>query len=170
MTKPAEYWVEKLRMEKHPEGGWFKEVYRSGEIIPHETLPPTFSGPRNFSTSIFFLLKGEQFSGFHKILSDELWHFYSGSSLNIYQIDREGYLKEHHLGLNMDAGEQPQLVIDKETWFASRLKEPLTDNYALVGCTVSPGFDFNDFELANAEHLKQQFPNHTKIIEELCVR
>lgn len=170
MIKPTEYWIEKLRMEQHPEGGWFKEVYRSEEIISQEALPPIFSGARNFSTSIYFLLQGDQFSGFHKILSDELWHFYSGSSLIIYQIAHEGHLHEHHLGLDMDAGEQPQLVIDKNTWFASRLKEPKSDNYALVGCTVSPGFDFADFELAEAENLKQQFPNHAQIIEELCVR
>lgn len=157
-------------MEAHPEGGWFKEVYRSEEIIPQEALPPTFSGTRNFSTSIYFLLQGEQFSGFHKILSDELWHFYAGSSLIIYQLDNNDHLHEHHLGLDMDAGEQPQLVIDKETWFASRLKDQKPDNYALVGCTVSPGFDFADFELAEAESLKKQFPNHTEIIGELCVR
>lgn len=157
-------------MEQHPEGGWFKEVYRAEEVIPQEALPPVFSGPRNYSTSIYFLLQGEQFSGFHRIQSDEMWHFYSGSPLIIYQIDQAGHLHEHHLGQDMDAGEQLQLVIGKNTWFASRLKEPTGSNYALVGCTVAPGFDFADFELAEAESLKQQFPNHAAIIGELCVR
>lgn len=168
--KPAGYWIEKLRMQQHPEGGWFKEVYRSEGLIPQEALPPDFGGVRNFSTSIYFLLQGDQFSGFHRIKSDELWHFYSGSPLNIFQIDNEGLLHEHHLGLDIEAGEGPQLVITKNTWFASRLKEQEKDNYALVGCTVAPGFNFVDFELAEVEILSERYPQHVELIQQLCVK
>ena len=80
MISSAKYWIEKLNFEKHPEGGWFKEVYRSEEVIPKKSLPEYFPGSRNISTSIYYLLEGDDFSAFHRIKSDEIWHYYEGNS------------------------------------------------------------------------------------------
>lgn len=168
--KPAGYWIEQLQMQQHPEGGWFKEVYRSEGLIDGKALPADFGGPRSFSTSIYFLLQGEQYSAFHRIKSDELWHFYAGTPLTIYQIDTSGLLHEHKLGLDLEAGQSPQLVIEKNTWFGSRLMQPEAESYALVGCTVSPGFDFQDFELATKEDLSATYPQHADLINQLCAQ
>ncbi len=86
---PAKYWVEKLKMQSHPEGGFFAETYRSTELIDKNSLPKRFSGDRNFSTGIYFLLESHHFSAFHRIQSDEMWHFYAGDALNVYYIDNE---------------------------------------------------------------------------------
>jgi len=147
--KSAIFWIEKLNLEKHPEGGWFKEIYRSAEMVPEISLPKVFSGLRNFSTSIYYLLKGDDFSSFHRIKSDEIWHYYTGnSSLEIISIEK-GELKTQILGNEPEGNQSFQLVVPKNTWFAARLTN--TKGYALAGCTVSPGFHFNDFELAGRE-------------------
>src|SRR5690349_2336535 len=94
----AEYWINKLEMERHPEGGWYREVYRAEEEIKKEHLHERYSGPRNHSTSIYFLLTSDTFSAFHRIRSDELWHFYTGSAVTVYMIDDEGNYSEAALG------------------------------------------------------------------------
>lgn len=152
----AAYWIEKLGLQKHPEGGWFAEVYRSEGIIP-ETA---FSAQRNFSTSIYFLLEGNDFSAFHRIKSDELWHFYSGCSVKIYAINSEGKLVVHKIG----DGNSFQTVIKVGEWFAAKPDDE--NSFSLVGCTVSPGFDFADFEMAKRSSLLAQFPQHSQLIKE----
>ena len=145
--KQAKYWIEKLELEKHPEGGWFKEIYRSSDIISRRALPNDFNGDRNCSTSIYYLLENEDFSSFHRIHSDEIWHYYMGSSsIEIISI-QQGELKRQLLGNDPDSNQNLQIVVPKNTWFAAQLV--LRKGYALVGCTVSPGFHFNDFELAD---------------------
>lgn len=153
-------------MQQHPEGGWFKETYRSKEVILKEHLPERFSGMRSFSTGIYFLLEGEQFSGFHRIKSDEMWHFYAGQALNVYIINENGELEVVAIGPNIDKGERFQYVVKAGCWFASRPASPET--FSLVGCTVAPGFDFEDFELARAAELEKEFPKHKTIINKLC--
>ena len=161
----SEYYIKSLGLEKHPEGGWFKEAYRSSEEIAAEHLPERFSGGRHHSTSIYFLLSSDTFSAFHRIKSDELWHFYDGSAVTIYMIDRDGNYSEITLGRNIDSGEVFQCVIPHGVWFGARVNEP--DSFCLVGCTVAPGFHFDDFELGEREKLLEMFPQHTKIINEL---
>lgn len=153
--KPAEYWIEKLQLQKHPEGGWFKEVYRSEDIISSAALPVGFSGDRSCSTSIFFLLQKEEFSAIHRIKSDELWHYYSGNSAIEILMIENGKLKKQLVGSDIERGELFQFSVTKNTWFGARLTN--TTGYALVGCTVSPGFHFDDFELAD-ERLLQKLP------------
>ncbi len=153
MKKSADYWIEKLQLQKHPEGGWFKEVYRSEEMIQTSALPSGFSGNRSISTSIYYLLEGEDFSAFHRIKSDELWHFYTGNSaIEIISIEK-GKIKQQFLGDNPQENQHFQVVVPKNTWFAARLTNK--NGYALVGCTVSPGFHFDDFEMANQELIRQ---------------
>jgi len=153
--RTASYWIKTLNLQKHPEGGWFKEVYRSDEVIPAVALPTGFSGSRSISTLIYYLLEGEDFSAFHRIKSDEIWHFYTGTSaIEIISIE-EGKIRKQILGDNPDENQFFQFVVSKNTWFAARLLN--TSGFALVGCTVSPGFHYDDFEMAT-ESLVIQYP------------
>jgi predicted cupin superfamily sugar epimerase len=163
--KKAEYYIKTLGLEKHPEGGWFKEVYRSDELIQKEHLPERFSGSRHHSTSIYFMLTSDTFSAFHRIKSDELWHFYKGSPVTIYMIDDAGKYSEILLGDDPDGGESFQCVIPAGVWFGAKVNLP--DSFSLVGCTVAPGFHFDDFELGEREELMKLFPQHKGIIARL---
>jgi len=166
--KTAGYWIEKLQLEKHPEGGYYREVYRSEESIPADVLSVRYRGSRNLSTSIYFLLQGQEFSSFHKIQSDETWHFYQGSTLELFVLETVGNLTRYLMGQHLDNGENLQLTILRNQWFAARMIDK--DSYALVGCTVAPGFHFDDFELAERSKLMTTFPQHKKLIEELTFK
>ena len=144
--KTARDWVDALGLQPHPEGGYFKETYRSTESVDQAHLPPRFGGSRAFSTAIYFLLEAGQVSAWHRIKSDELWHFYDGGPLEISVRMANGQTEVHSLGLDLEAGERPQIVIPANHWFSARPKTGTA--YTLVGCTVSPGFDFADFTLA----------------------
>ena len=157
--------IEKLELLPHPEGGYYKEIYRSPGIIPQQVLGKHFSGNRNFSTSIYFLLTSDDFSAFHRIGQDEIWYFHSGSSLFIHMIDQQGNYFRHELGTGVNKGQTPQFVVPAGYWFASNIKNK--NSYSLVGCTVAPGFDFDDFELAKREKLIDEFPQHSEIIHKL---
>ncbi len=158
------FWIQKLELQPHPEGGWFKEAYRSPERVAAEALPGRFTDKRNFSTAIYYLLEKGDFSAFHRIKSDEIWHFYDGDSLEIIEINSAGEKVTHYLGLDEENNSVPQVIISAGSWFAAR---PL-GSYTLVGCTVSPGFDFNDFEMASKGELLKQFPQHKGILSKLC--
>ncbi len=163
--KNQQYWVEKLNLQPHPEGGFFKEVYRSEGTIPATALPNNFGGSRNFATSIYFMLTAGNFSAFHRIKSDETWHFYTGESITVSVIHNDGKLEEIHLGDNPDNGEVFQATVPANAWFASALRKD--EGYSLVGCTVAPGFDFQDFEMADRERLSAEFPQHQSVIQKL---
>jgi len=165
MTEKAKYYIEKLMLQKHPEGGYFKEIYRAGEIIEADLLPGRYGGDRSFSTSIYFLLDENQVSKFHKLKSDEIWHFYDGSAIKIYIIHPGGTLEEKLLGNKLEDGETLQTVIGKGNWFGAELVEK--NKYGLIGCTVAPGFDFNDFEMGDREKLLTLFPLHSEFIKKL---
>ena len=158
----AAYWKEKLQLTPHVEGGAFKEIYRSLLSIPKQALTAEHTGDRAASTAIYFLLEQDEFSAFHRIASDELWHFYDGDNLCIYEIRENGELIQHLLGLDIEKGEQPTILINAGSWFASRVEIP--GGYCLCGCTVAPGFDFADFELADRKILQAQYPQHSGII------
>jgi len=163
-TRDSNYWIKNLNLQAHPEGGWFKETYRSKETIGKEALPERFPGSRNFSTAIYYLLEKGDLIAFHRIKSDELWHFYDGDGLEIIEITPSGELKKHILGLNTSPEALPQVTIAAGSWFASR---PL-GNYTLAGCTVSPGFNFEDFEMGSKKQLSTLFPLHKVFLDELC--
>lgn len=160
--KTAEYWREQLQLQPHVEGGAFRETYRSSWVLHKSTLPPGMKGNRNAATCIYFLLEAGQFSAFHRIMADEIWHFYDGEPLSIYEIGSDGRLTVHKLGRNLHLGEQLQVVVTAGNWFASRMD---TDaGFALVGCSVAPGFDFEDFELAQRKKLQALYPQHKELI------
>jgi predicted cupin superfamily sugar epimerase len=164
--KSAEYWVSMYNLQTHPEGGYYAETYRSSEGIAREALPERFHGARSFSTGIYFLLESSDFSAFHRIKSDEMWHFYAGESLEVFVIDPEnGELEVIKMGADPAKGETFQAVVPAGTWFASRPAHG--SSYSLVGCTVAPGFDFADFEMAGRAALTAQYPQHAALIAEL---
>lgn len=157
MNQDAAALVTRLGLEPHPEGGYFRETYRAELVLE---APPGFSGPRAACTAILFLLEDPDFSAFHRIRSDEIWHFYRGQELVIECIDPNGEHSQQGLG-----AENPQVVVKAGTWFGARLLKP--GSYALVGCTVAPGFDFSDFEMANRRELTQQYTDHSELIRSL---
>jgi uncharacterized protein len=165
LDKDAQYWIKHLGLSPHPEGGYYRATYKSDLTIVRSALPSSYRGDRSASTAIYFLLDGEDFSAFHRIASDEVWHFYTGSSLVVYVIDPAGDYSELHLGGGSDEGEVFQAVVKAGCWFASRVKDAA--GFALVGCTVAPGFDFADFELAVRSELVAAYPQHGKLIEGL---
>ena len=152
----AGYWVKKLGLEKHPEGGYFRETFRSEIKVSAAGFP---SG-RRASTAIYYLLKSGQFSAFHRIKSDELWHLYAGSALVLHVIDG-GRLETITLG--KCRGQEPQAVVKAGCWFAASVAKPRS--YSLAGCTVSPGFDFADWEMGDREKLLKEYTRHRMIIE-----
>lgn len=157
--------IQELELKSHPEGGFYKETYRSSGIIMNSSLPENYRGNRNFSTSIYFLLSSNDFSAFHRINQDETWHFYEGSSITIHQISPEGIYSSIVLGNDILEKEVYQYTVKGGFWFGATVNKK--NSYTLVGCAVAPGFDFNDFELATRNKLQKKFPNHKKIIEEL---
>ena len=163
---PINELINKFDLLPHPEGGWYKQTYKSDEIIPFHALPERFNGNRSFGTAIYFLLEGGNFSAFHRIKSDECWHFYNGDTLLIYMIHPDGELKIVPLGKDIEKEESFQYVVPAGCWFASR-PAPKSE-YCFVGCTVSPGFEFEDMDLANADELIKIYPQHAVIIKELC--
>jgi predicted cupin superfamily sugar epimerase len=165
MTKNGAYWIEELRLEAHPEGGCFKQTYKAELVLKKEVLPAGFTGARAASTAIYFLLEGKDFSAFHRLRSDEVWHFYVGSPLVMHVIERDGRYSESLLGSDPERGEVLQAVVKARCWFASRVRDGR--GFALVGCTVAPGFDFEDFEMAKRAELMRVYPQHREMIERL---
>lgn len=161
----AKHWIEKLRLEPHPEGGYFRQTYRSDVMIARDALPPGFGGARAASTAIYFLLEGENFSAFHRLRSDEVWHFYAGSPLAVEVIESGRLRSTILLGDDAEAGQVFQAVVPAGCWFASHVAD--WNGWALVGCTVAPGFDFEDFEMAKRAELVRDVPQHAEIIRRL---
>ena len=160
MKKDANYFIEKLELEQHPEGGYYKSTFSSDEEID------AFSVKRNLFTNIYFLLKSGDVSHFHRLKSDEVWYYHGGSPLTIHVIDSLGNYQEIKLGLDIENGEKPQAIVPKNTIFGSSVIEE--DTFSLVGCMVSPGFNFEDFELFTQDELIAAYPQHEQIIKRLA--
>ncbi len=165
MEQNADYWISKLNLKKHPEGGFYREIYRAEETVAAQALPERFIGPRSLSTAIYYLLKDNEFSALHRIQSDEVWHFYAGSSITIHTIDQRGRYDRILLGSNPENDEYFVAAIGARCWYGATLNEP--GSYALVGGTVAPGFEFEELELANRTDLIRSFPEHSAVIRRL---
>jgi hypothetical protein len=179
----AHEWIRRLELTPHPEGGYFRETYRSPlriqSISDRAEVPGVatrLQGPdqeRSASTAIYFLLAGDDFSALHRIASDEVWHFYYGGSLLVSAILPDGTLRTWRLGANLAGGDLPQCVVPAGAWFGAHLAPDRAatsisaDEYALVGCTVAPGFEFADFELADRRDLMAAYPEHASTIVRL---
>ena len=162
----CEEYINHLHLQPHPEGGFYRQTYFAAEAIPVIGLPDRFNAARPFSTAIYYLLQQGDFSAFHRIKSDECWHFYAGQTLLIHVIEKSGKYYCSRLGNNIALNESFQFTVPAEAWFAA---EPAVEtSFALVGCTVAPGFNFDDFEMAKKETMLQQHPHYKEVINRLC--
>lgn len=157
--------IEHLELNPHPEGGFFKETFRSKGSISQEELEEEYSGARSYSTAIYFLLTSDSFSAFHRIKQDEFWHHYDGQPINVHVITADGEYSCNVVGKNLANGQVPQFVVEGGSWFASEVHG--SGDFSLVGCTVSPGFDFEDFEMADRTELVNEFPEYSEVITKL---
>lgn len=162
----AQYYISKLGLLPHPEGGYYKRTFESEEQITDQELSVEFEGNRKLYTSIYFLLGSGDISHFHRLKSDELWYYHAGSPLTVHVIDEDGVYKEYKLGIDLENGEVPQVLVQKNSIFGSSVKDE--DTFSLVGCMVSPGFEFQDFELFTQDELLAKYPQHQDIIMKLA--
>jgi predicted cupin superfamily sugar epimerase len=191
MTNDHDYIIKKLNLVELPfEGGYYRETYRSDKSVSvdYDDLqdtkgnmtanPDTTDSPkgiRSLFTHIYYLLGGCRHSALHKVRSDEIWHFYLGSAVTIYILpdndnyngdgDDGGQLQEVKLGTNIESGEHLHYMIKGNTWFGAELADK--SSYALLGCSVSPGFEFRDFELGKRKELTVKYPKHELLINRL---
>jgi len=157
--------ITQYHLQPHPEGGYYLQTYCSTEMIQQDALPGRFKGNRYFSTAIYFLLEGQQFSAFHRIQSDELWHFYTGVGLHIFILYPDGRGEVLKLGDDLANGFSFQQMVPAGCWFGS--KPVNKTGFSFVGCTVAPGFDFADFELAKKDVLLKEYPTYSDWINML---
>jgi predicted cupin superfamily sugar epimerase len=167
-VRTAEFWIGRLGLERHPEGGWYRETYRSeGEYgFDSNSL---FGSPRSYATSIFYLLERGDRSRLHRINSDEQWYFHAGSPLDVHCFPATGVPSSFTLGDEPDAGQVLHSWVPAGNWFGASLSEQsdAPGTYTLVSCVVAPGFDFRDFSFADCKELTAKFPAHARIIEML---
>jgi hypothetical protein len=155
--------VKHLRLERHPEGGWFRETYRARETTPREALPERFRGPRAHATSILYLLERGDRSRLHRIAADEIWHFHLGDPLVVHVLEGAMGRRDLRLGPDLARGQQLTGVVEAGAWFGAR-SEGGAHGFSLVACTVAPGFDFEDFEFGDRARLLEAFPGERELI------
>ena len=184
MHPETEYIIKKLKLIKLVgEGGYYRESYRSDQhilvsdcsnedlkdnVYYYPKLGNKSSHLRSISTLIYYLLDGNQFSAFHKVKSDEIWHFYKGSSLSLYVLTDSEKILKIQIGNDLENNENIQCVIKGNTWFGAEINDK--SFYSLIGCSVSPGFEFRDFELGERDKLKTMYPQHEYIINRLTIK
>jgi uncharacterized protein len=160
MRATVETLIRELGLVPHPEGGFFRETFRA-DPLPFD-LPAR--GARSASTAIYFLLADADFSAFHRVRSDEVWHHYAGSALELHTLAKARGHEVVILGADIEHGQRPQHVVREGVLQAARLRDP---GFVLAGCTVAPGFDFADFEMPSRSDLQAWFPNHAGVIQDL---
>ena len=156
----ANHWISKLNLQPHPEGGYYKEVFRSSQYVRREES----NSLKHACTSIYYLLEHADFSGFHRIMSDEIWYFHQGGPLNIHIITEKGDYQLSELSDSQTGS--LCLVVPAGLWFAADI--PGKQGYTLVSCAVAPGFEFAEFEMADKQQLIGEYPIHEKLFDRLC--
>lgn len=157
--------IKKLALAPLPfEGGYFRRTYENGSAeLAAQAVGIEAAGKRKLCTAIYYLVTPESFSALHRVKSDELFHFYLGDSVEMIQLDANGKLTKHAMGTKLLEGEVPQLLVPRNVWQGLRLRKG--GSWALLGTTVSPGFEYEDFELADRKALSEQFPAWRSEIE-----
>lgn len=160
--------IKQLGLKPHPEGGFFHETYRSCEKIAARALPTRYRSERNVSTAIYYLLTPDSFSSLHRLRSDEIFHFYVGNPVTMLQLHGDGRGETITLGQDITAGQQLQVIVPRDIWQGMFLNDG--GEFALLGTTVAPGFDFADFEIGDRSDLIRQYPTSAAMIERLTRR
>lgn len=163
----AEAYIQHYGLQKHPEGGFYKEIYRSQEIHQAHHLPIRFGGDRHFLTSIYFLIKSDFPSHFHRIKSDEIWYFHDGGPVVIHMLHLNGQYQKVILGNALAADQHLQACVPAGSWFAAECDASNEQGFSMVSCVVAPGFDFADFEMAESLPLQRQYPENQELIQRL---
>lgn len=153
----AEGIIDRLKMQQHPEGGWYAETYRS------EIEVDVDQGKRSLATVIYFMLKSGELSVFHRLKSDEFWYYHQGSTMRIDILLENGSHEVKYLGKAGEGDALPQVLLPAGCWFAAKCE--IGNSYGLVSCSVHPGFDFLDFEMAEKYKLLNLYPQHSKVID-----
>lgn len=158
--------IDALGLVPHPkEGGWFRETYRAAETFDAEALPGAYAGPRAVSTAIYYLLTPATFSALHRLASDEVFHFYAGDPVEQLRLHPGGRGEVVTIGNNVLAGQRPQVLVPRGVWQGARLAPG--GRYALLGCTVAPGFDYADYESGGRAALIAAYPEFAEPIATL---
>jgi hypothetical protein len=165
IERDAGYWIEVLGLAPHPEGGHYRETYRSSGRLTKRRRDAGYPEGRSFSTAIYYLLRSGEVSRLHRLRSDEIFHHYRGSALTLHVFHHDGAYRTVPVGGDLERGERLQAVVPAGCWFGATVEAP--DAYALVGCTVAPGFEYADFELGRRDDLLVVHPRHRAIIERL---
>jgi len=164
--------IARLELLPHPEGGYYRETYRSAFLVDDAALPAGYTGPRCLGTAIYFLLAGQDVSRLHRLRGDEVWFFHAGCGLTLHLFDETTGYRAVRLGpVTADGGERgqtPQVMVPAGCWFGATVDDPRA--FALVGCAMAPGFDFADFELGTDANLRRRFPDHVAVLDRLCPR
>lgn len=150
-------WIQELRLIPHPEGGFYREFHRSKMVLGEKSLPEGIAGKRELGSFIYYMLTSDNFSAFHRLRSDEVWHFHDGSAFQIHLISPEGIYSIVRLGIDVHVGQVPCFVIPAGYYFAAEVAEE--NSYALASCTVIPAFSFDDFEMPTSDELISIFPH-----------
>jgi len=163
MSNTSSSWIQYLGLTPHPEGGYFKEIYRNENLISDVELMQTYSGKRNLASSIYFMLESGQVSKLHRLKSDEIWYFHYGAPIKVHVFDNQ--YSTYVLGTNYQLNDLLQLIIPAGAIFGAEVIG--TEAFGIVGCMVSPGFHFDDFEFVSFQEMKTLFPTYESIIEKL---
>jgi len=161
----AEEVIRILDLKPHPEGGYYKEIYRSDEMLDQKSLPSRYAGPRSFGTGIYYLLTPGDISVMHRLKSDETFHFYMGDPAEMLKLYPDGTGEIIDVGTDLEKGMEPRVMIEKGVWQGQRLKDG--GRFVLFGTTVSPGFEFEDFEFGDRARLKAEYHAFSKMIGQL---
>ena len=162
-----------LKLEPHPrEGGWFVRSYASAALVPASVLastadPVRYEGPRRLATAIYYLLEPNTFSEMHRLRSDEVFHHYAGGPVEMLQLFADGRSERVVLGKDLEAGQRPQILVPKGIWQGSRMLPGSCETWSLLGCTVSPGFEYQDYERGTCAELQSRWPAATRLIHAL---
>jgi predicted cupin superfamily sugar epimerase len=159
-TQSASYWIKHLALQPHPEGGYYKEIFRSVQRV----LRQGNDSVNQACTSIYYLLEGTDYSGFHRLLSDEIWYFHKGVPLSLHLIDENG--QHQAVELSDDVSGNLSIAIPGGIWFAAEI--PSKNGFTLASCAVAPGFDFGEFEMAKKTEITKTYPRHTTLFDRLC--
>ncbi|WP_304457933.1 cupin domain-containing protein [Alicyclobacillus sendaiensis] len=167
MNADAHRWIERLQLTPHPEGGYYREIYHSPRYLRDPATVEAYGGARRTATSIYFLLPEGDVSRLHRLRSDELWYFHHGRPVVVHLFHPDGRYEARELGLPDVPGREPQVLVPAGTIFGAELAPGDGAAFALVGCMVTPGFDFEDFELVSRDEVTPRFPAQKDVIARL---